>query len=398
MRWGVVLVGFASFLASMFAVVYLLRDGNQATRPLVPADMGAHVGVDDDDPKGPQRPKINTDKDAPQPKAVIDETTFAFGGMQLGEERDHTFIIRNEGQAPLAVVVGSTTCQCTVGNVSKDQVAPGESAEVKLTWKPTAETDEFDKGADIWTNDPENETIKLNIKGIVAARLRIYPSFTWSDVQAREGGITEVTGMVVSPISENFAITGFECENSHASAEATKIEDAARLKELEAMSGYMVKVTLQPGMNVGGFSFPLTIKTDLKDTSGVPSDVTVTLRGSRPGPFKIVGTEWFPEIGTIAMGSFDAVVGRSVTVKAVAMQPPPEGLKVDEADIVCDPKELKVRIAPDENKPNRFLLTVEYPPGAPRTVRREEKPARVKVRTNHPKAPEFEFMVYFAAN
>jgi hypothetical protein len=401
MRWGVVLVGFVSFLASMFGVVYFLRDGNQATRSLVPPDLGAHVASDDEDKtKTPERPKINTEKGAPQPKAVIEETTFAFGGMQLGEERDHTFVIRNEGQAPLAVVVGPTTCQCTVGNVSKDQVEPGESAEVKLTWKPTAETDEFDKGAEIWTNDPDHETIKLNIKGIVAARLRIYPGYTWSDMQSREGGSTELTGMILSPISENFTITGFECENPHASAEATKIEDADRLKELEVMSGYIVKVTLQPEMTFGGFSFPLTIKTDLKDAAGVPSDVKVTIRGSRSGPFRIVGPEWFAEIGTIALGTFDAVTGRSVTVKAVALQPPPEGLKVNEADVVCDPKELKVRIVPDESKPGsgRFLLTVEYPPGAPRTVRREEQPARVRIRTNHPKSPEFEFMVYFAAN
>lgn len=407
MRGGVILVGFVSFVASAFVVAWLVRD--KPTETLAPAD--GHITISDDHdadghdhgadkPKIAERPKVNPDKNAPQPKAVIDETTFAFGGMELGEEREHVFVIRNEGTAPLAVVAGPTTCQCTVGKVSDDLVEPGKSAEVKLTWKPTMETEEFNKGAEIWTNDPGNETIKLSITGIVAAKLRVLPGYTWSLAEFREDGLTELKGMVVSPIVENFAITGFDCENKHATAEATKIDDAELLKTLSAISGYHVTVTLQKEMSVGGFNFPLKIATDLVSQTGSPVEIGVTIRGSRRGPIRIVGKEWVPELGVIALGSFDVGTGKSVTLKAVALQPPPEGLKVNDDDIICDPKELKVRIVPDEKAKQgagRFLLTVEYPPGAPRATRREEQPARVKIRTNHPGASELEFMVYFSA-
>lgn len=407
MRGGVVLVGFASFVASMIFVAWLLHEKTPDT--LVPPDLGNSESPPDDDGRAPddkkdakktaERPKVNLDKSAPQPKAVIEETIFKFGGMEVGEERSHGFVIRNEGQAPLAVVAGPTTCQCTVGKVGDELIEPGQSTEVKLTWKPTAESEAFDKGADIWTNDPDRQTIKLAIQGIVAMRLKVFPGATWSLAEFKEDGTTQLRGSVVSPILENFAITGFECENKYATAEATKIEDATRLKGLDAISGLDVTVKLRSEIAVGGFNFPLTIKTDQRTLAGDPLDLTVTIVGSRQGPMRILGPEWVPEYGAIAMGSFDVGTGKSVTLKAVALRPPPEGLKVNESDIICDPKELRVKVVPDEKAKaaGRYLLTVEYPPGSPRVERRQENPARVKFRTNHPQASEMEFIVFFAA-
>lgn len=413
MRIGVVLVGIVSFVASVYGVVWLVNNSQVAVSSLgsagaaangegdKAADPSAKWAPTNPDVKG--RPKINTSADAPQPKAVIDETEFDFDRMELGETRTHAFVIRNEGNATLEVVAGPTTCQCTVGSVGKNKVEPGESTEVTLEWKPTAPTEEFLKGADIWTNDPNNETIKLGLRGIVATRLVLYPSGVWAIPEMREDTPSEITATISSAIEKEFAITGFDCPSEFVSAEALKIEDEKALDSLDALSGYKIHVKVRPEVNVGAFSIPFTIKTDLIAKSGAPIEIPVTIRGSRRGPIRILGTEWVSEFGAISMGAFDAAAGRSVTLKVVVLQPPADGLKVDEAGIVCDPKELRVRLVPDESaKPTtaaaRFLLTVEYPPGSPRLSRRNENPGSIKIPTNHPSAGNMEFAVHFAAH
>ena len=62
--------------------------------------------------------------------AVVDETDYDFGRMEVGEEQSHVFTIRNEGEAPLVIVKGPTTCQCTISDVETGTKAPGESAKV----------------------------------------------------------------------------------------------------------------------------------------------------------------------------------------------------------------------------------------------------------------------------
>src|SRR5437762_13137562 len=69
----------------------------------------------------------------PYPKAVVDETDYDFGRMEVGEEQSHAYTIRNEGEAPLLIKEGPKTCQCTVSQVETGEVAPGAAARVTLT-------------------------------------------------------------------------------------------------------------------------------------------------------------------------------------------------------------------------------------------------------------------------
>jgi hypothetical protein len=48
------------------------------------------------------------------PKAVVDQTPYDLGVIESGEEFQHTFIIRNEGQSPLTLAPGPKLCACTL--------------------------------------------------------------------------------------------------------------------------------------------------------------------------------------------------------------------------------------------------------------------------------------------
>ena len=55
------------------------------------------------------------------PLAEVKEPNYQFGAMQRGTTKSHEFVFRNTGHSPLTLRVGSTTCKCTIGNVSDDQ-------------------------------------------------------------------------------------------------------------------------------------------------------------------------------------------------------------------------------------------------------------------------------------
>ncbi|HBH52095.1 MAG TPA: hypothetical protein DDY91_09400, partial [Planctomycetaceae bacterium] len=164
MRTGLLLAGIALFLGTTYAVVSTLRDYQEApvaqkppTKPVNPADMakvGASISTDGKSDvlratKESYFPEIA--EKGPWPKAVVDQTEFEFGRMEVGEEMTHAFKIRNEGEAPLELAKGNTTCQCTISELENNLIPPGGEASITLRWKPTAQSDAFEKGAEIRT-------------------------------------------------------------------------------------------------------------------------------------------------------------------------------------------------------------------------------------------------------
>lgn len=385
MRIGVALTGLFSIALLTLGVVWFVRGRPIETR-VIPQTGGTNEGLE-------------ISKTGPWPKATLDRVEFDFGRVEVGEEGKHDFVIKNDGEAPLKVKKGPTTCQCTVSEVKEGEIAPGASVTVTLTWKPTAPTDMFDKGATIFTNDPENDKIQLKIVGMVTRRLVVLPENNWPLPDLKESEPTTFVGKIGSTLDQDFGVVGFECENPFVTAEAIKLEGDKLAEARVMLSGYDIKVSVQPKMSVGSFAIPFKIKTDLLDkTTNKPVEIDVTLTGARRGPVRVVGKEWVEDRAAIVMGGFDAAAGKKVDLSLLIKGAPAEGLEF--SDITTDPKTLRVKIEKDEKFTGsmaRFHFSVEYPAGSLRELRREENPGSIKVKTNHPEASEMEFIVYFNA-
>lgn len=338
----------------------------------------------------------------PYPKAVIDGTEVEFGRMEVGEERSHVFTLRNEGQAPLIVKKGSSTCQCTLAELERGHLEVGKSMQVTLKWKPAVPAEHFQKSADLLTNDPENKVITLRLTGMVVPRLMTDPATDWAIPEVAEGRPTVFVGRLFSPLVEKFEIVGIECGSPLISAEATPL-GKEQLND-RTLSAYEIKVSVSPDVPVGPFAFPLRIKTDIPERNaegelGEPVVVERIVTGTRRGPIRVIGREWSEEHMAILLGAFPAAKGKTLTLTMLVRGAPEEGLRVTEGP-VSSVKDLKATIQPDEKSRGhlaRFQLKVEYPPGGPRTEHRESDPATIKFQTNHPDAPEVELRVYFSA-
>lgn len=399
MRIGAVVAGLAVAIGAMYGVVWVFETVVKAT-----------VGIKTNEPI---KSTLKINKDGPQPKAVVDETEHKFGAMELGEERTHAFVIRNEGQAPLKLEKGPTTCQCTISEVPNDEIPPGGSTKIVLTWKPTAETDSFNKGATIFTNEPnekgEQKKIELSITGVVAPRLRLSPTGDWTVAEVREAATSTYTGSIYSPVLDAFEILAIESGSPHVTATSEPMSEEA-LKENSAKCGYSIHVAVSPEVPVGSFSYPITIKTGVphrlpedkaKEPGAAPppnTEMKVMITGQRRGPIRMLGTDWIEEKMVANLGGFSHTMGKKITLSMLVATPPAEGLKLEAP--VSDPAFLKAEFEPQENfkgSARMYRVHLEVPPGSPPTNRTASNLARVKVRTNHPLAPEIQFDVSFNA-
>ena len=103
----------------------------------------------------------------PLPRAKLAAPEFDWGSVVQGELLHHTFVLRNEGTAPLKVLKVTSNCGCTSTHFS-DEIAPGEEGSVTL------EIDTSDlfgemirKNATIFTNDPAAAQLTTWLKGAV---------------------------------------------------------------------------------------------------------------------------------------------------------------------------------------------------------------------------------------
>ena len=104
-----------------------------------------------------------------QKKAVIaaDETSHDFGQIkEAGGKVSATFVVKNTGDAPLAITRVIASCGCTTPEWTKEPIAPGASGNIKITYDPKGRPGPFSKTISVYSNGKTGSFI-LTIRGEV---------------------------------------------------------------------------------------------------------------------------------------------------------------------------------------------------------------------------------------
>jgi hypothetical protein len=72
---------------------------------------------------------------SPQPQFDVTPTQADLGVVAVGQAVDRTFLIRNSGEERLLITGVQSTCQCTVAELPTRAIAPGMSAQLRVTFK-----------------------------------------------------------------------------------------------------------------------------------------------------------------------------------------------------------------------------------------------------------------------
>lgn len=330
----------------------------------------------------------------PQPVAEVEDSVFDFGTMEVGEQRDHVFTIRNIGSAKLKMEKGTPGCKCTSFEVDKLELEPGESTTAKVSWRIQQVTESFEQNAPLTTNDPKNPEIKLTIKGTVAQVFVIKPGLTWRTPPLGEP--VKLKGSINSSVLDKFEITKIESSDPNMTVSFKPFTEAElnqeEMKAAAVKCGYTIEADIAANVPVGDFKATITIGTDAGEYVALPVEVA----GHRGGPMQILGPNWVQEHMSVAMGTFPAKNGKKVTLHLFFAGK--EELKFEE--IVADPDYVKVSLEPDKTfkgKTQKYKLVVEIPPGERPATRNSTRHGSIKVKTNVPEIGEIHFILSFVS-
>lgn len=100
----------------------------------------------------------------------IGEALHDFGNITTGDVVETTFKLTNTGKSDLNIRKTKASCGCTVPQLEKIDLKPGESVDMKVTFNSYGRRGNQIKTVTIYTNDPLKPVQKVTIKAKVAAK------------------------------------------------------------------------------------------------------------------------------------------------------------------------------------------------------------------------------------
>jgi len=108
------------------------------------------------------------------PAIDFDARVHDFGTVNEGTVLKHAFIVRNQGNAPLILSGVSTSCGCTAAAPASNNVPPGGSAPIEVTFNSRGFGGTGSKSIRVSSNDREHPTSELEIKYAIE-RFLVFP-------------------------------------------------------------------------------------------------------------------------------------------------------------------------------------------------------------------------------
>jgi hypothetical protein len=339
---------------------------------------------------------------------VIGPSDFDFGVMEKGTKQRHTFVLKNFGDAPATLRKGDTTCKCTLSELAKDQLKPGETAEVSLEWTPMSFAPAFRQSAHIHIQ-PGDELIRLEVHGRVVQSARAMPEeLTLSNVSASEP--RTATSFVYCYRQKDFSVTLQRLERT----ETAKFFEVAIVpltadevaEQPEALAGVKVNVTVKPGLPLGHLEQTLHLATNIAEAP----TLEIPIRGSISGDISVVGPRnlYDTERKVVTLGNVPRAAGGTFNLQLLVKGPHVKDVKfsvgeVDPADVLKVQVDMEhfVKVKQDDSV-RMYPLTITVPPDSPAVSRLggtqpgQSKLGRIMIETTHPQAPQLLLYVQFA--
>ena len=317
----------------------------------------------------------------PAPKMEFNEPLiYEFGSMAQLSAGNHTWEIKNVGDADLEIGLKRTTCSCTSTRLKAPDgeekktlvIKPKESTKIPVEWNTKTFRDDYSQGITLGTNDPAKPEVSLNVHGKVYPPVILVPNdvVRFESVSNEETHSTNIAVFSMDrPTTKVTKVTTSRPEFLVAKPEALTAEDC---KQLKCKGGYKILVELKPGMPLGQFNEELVIETD----HPLRSELKMAITGNAVGPISVIPARLRM---TSVSSSQGAVSEMTLLVR---------GGKPTKIEVAYHPEKLAVKITP-EAQPGRYKMTVTVPPG----TAAGPVDGDIILKTDHPNAREMKVPV-----
>ena len=109
------------------------------------------------------------------PRLICEEPSYNFGEREEGESVEHSFVIKNVGDAPADAKKLKAQCGCAAVKVAQDKLAPGEKTSMTLRMSVGKRRGPFRKSTAITSDDDKQDALTLTFEGTVTSTLSVAP-------------------------------------------------------------------------------------------------------------------------------------------------------------------------------------------------------------------------------
>ena len=211
----------------------------------------------------------------------------------------HTFKFTNVGSAPLLITRVSTNCGCTAALLTKKEIPPEGSGEIRATFKTKRFEGDQETIITVCSNDPDNPETDLTIIGAIKRDVAVVPQgINFGDV---EKGETVTGGVRLLQLSQNkLVLHRIEVNEKYLNATTSRFRE-------ENSRGFNIDITLEPEAPVGALNEVITLHTNLKRRPRIDVPVWANILGRIQLQPKILS------LGPISKGG---KISQSITVSS----------------------------------------------------------------------------------
>lgn len=367
----------------------------------------------------PYNPNSQTSGESASHIVVVNGAKFEFGTLQRGTKMKHDFILQNVSDHPIELWVGASSCTCTVASLSgggddsppdeeglagdteeRKRLEPGDKTSVTMEWEGLAPNPKFFQTAEIETDDPEQQTVRLIVSGYVESVVRILPeAVQMNNVSVEKGAVATTT--IYTTLDEFPEVKDFEfMVKDTADFFELEWENDADLISSRQKSARRLVIRTKPGLPIGTVSQRLRLTLDLngENTMYVPITAKVESDLSILGP-----SEYSAKLGLLRWGVVDREAGRETTLFVLVKGDKKEQVQL-EVDSIEPADALAVEVLPVKN-PEAKIWTIPVKVklrSDAGTVSRlggeESSYGVIRLKTGHPIADQLQFRIQFAVH
>ncbi|OFY71104.1 MAG: hypothetical protein A3G23_14945 [Bacteroidetes bacterium RIFCSPLOWO2_12_FULL_37_12] len=112
-------------------------------------------------------PPMTDEQKAKAPKISFDKQEFDFGKIKAGDKVKTEFTLTNAGKSELIIRHTKASCGCTAGTPQKNNLKPGQSTKVDVTFDSTGKKGKTSNTVTVIANDPSTPSTVLKISAEV---------------------------------------------------------------------------------------------------------------------------------------------------------------------------------------------------------------------------------------
>lgn len=190
------------------------------------------------------------------PKLRIEKSVFDFGNVSEGTVVTGDFLLRNVGSSPLEIQRIQPACGCTVAKSDQLQIAPGEESHLEVKFDTTGFTGEKLKTVRLYTNDVEDGTAVVTLRGSVQSEVAVDPLRVYFG-EVQKGATPSKSFVVGATAGSGIEILQVASRSSNLELSTQEFNDGKR-------KGKQVVVSLRPGIPIGNFRGRVVVRTSSK--------------------------------------------------------------------------------------------------------------------------------------